>query len=398
MSTLPTRAGRTAIAILSLCLLPGSGRAADDTARIRAIVDGAIRPVMAEYDVPGMAVAVTVGGQAYVFNYGLASRASATPVDDATIFEIGSISKLFTATLASYAQAQGKLSWDDHPGKYLPALKGSPIDQATLLHLGTYTAGGLPLQFPDAVPDDGMLGYFQQWQPDAAPGVQRRYSNPSLGLFGHLAALALGRDFAEAMESEIFPGFGLGSTYLRMPAGAMGHYAWGYDQANQPVRMQPDIFDAQAYGVRTTAADMIRFVQANIAPQRLAEPVRRAVAGTQIGYFQVGDMTQGLGWEQYAYPVSLQRLLAGNAESMIWDANAARRLTPPQPAPAATLFDKTGSTRGFGGYVAFVPARRIGVVMLANRSYPIPARVRAGHAVLRQLAALAPMLAPVPAP
>ncbi len=49
------------------------------------------------------------------------------------------------------------------------------------------------------------------------------------------------------------------------------------------------------------------------------------------------------------------------------------------------LFNKTGSTRGFGAYAAFVPERRIGVVFLANRNWPNEARVRAGHAILSTL-------------
>ena len=61
------------------------------------------------------------------------------------------VSKTFTATLAGYAQTLGKMSLDDHPGKYMPQLRGSAIDRASLINLGTFTAGGLPLQFPDAV-------------------------------------------------------------------------------------------------------------------------------------------------------------------------------------------------------------------------------------------------------
>jgi hypothetical protein len=68
----------------------------------------------------------------------------------------------------------------------------SPIDRASLLELDTYTPGGLPQQFPDEVETDAqMIAYFRAWRPDAAPGTQRRYSNPSLGLFGHATARAL---------------------------------------------------------------------------------------------------------------------------------------------------------------------------------------------------------------
>jgi beta-lactamase class C len=111
------------------------------------------------------------------------------------------------------------------------------------------------------------------------------------------------------------------------------------------------------------------------------------VEATHVGYFRVGGMTQGLGWEQYAYPVKLQTLLEGNSESMIWDRRRARAVTTPIMPAKPTLFNKTGSTGGFGAYVAFVPAQKIGIVMLANKNYPIPARVTAAHAILQGLAA-----------
>jgi beta-lactamase class C len=99
-------------------------------------------------------------------------------------------------------------------------------------------------------------------------------------------------------------------------------------------------------------------------------------------------MVQGLGWEQYPYPIPLERLLAGNAPPMILESNPATAIpaapAPAQAAPAvpgqaappvparAVLFNKTGSTNGFGAYAAFVPRKRIGIVMLANRNFPIP--------------------------
>lgn len=377
------------LALACLCFLPLAGHAAADTANAAAVrdaVDRAIRPMMAQHDVPGMAVAVTVDGQAMFFNYGVASKETKRAVSENTLFELGSVSKTFTATLGCYARELGKLSFDDHPGKYMPQLKGSAIDRASLLELGTYTPGGLPLQFPEEVGDDAqMLTYFRNWTPDAAPGTQRRYSNPSIGLFGHVTALALQSDFADAAEGRLFPALGLKHSHVRVPATAMADYAWGYNGANKPVRVNPGVFDAEAYGVKSSAADMIRFVQANIDPGQLAEPVRRAVECTHTGYFQVGDTVQGLGWEQYRPPVSLAQLQAGNGEKMSRGANPATRLQPPQAPPRGTLFNKTGATGGFGAYVLFVPEQRVGIVMLANKNYPIPARVQAAHAILEQL-------------
>jgi beta-lactamase class C len=233
-----------------------------------------------------------------------------------------------------------------------------------------------------------MIAWLRRWQAEAAPGSRRRYSNPSLGLFGRAAAAALQSDFGDAVERQLFPALGLRHSHVRVPEGAMANYAWGYDKADKPVRVRPDVFDAETYGVKSSTADMIRFVQQNIAPDGLAAPFRRAVEGTHVGFFQVGAMVQGLGWEQYRQPVTLERLLAGNGDRIMRESNPVTKLTPPQAAPAGTLFNKTGSTRGFGAYVAFMPAQKIGIVMLANKNYPVPARVQAAYAILEQLAPL----------
>lgn len=372
--------------LIVVCGVPMAAAATAGFAATQEVVDAVIRPILEQREVPGLAVAVTVGGRTMVFNYGVASRESGRPVGETTLFELGSLSKTFTATLALYAQALGKLSLSDHPGKYMPELKGHDIDRATLLDLGTYCAGGLPLQFPEEISDhESMVRYFQNWKSSAEPGTQREYSNPSIGLLGHITGLAVQSDFANAVETALLPRLGLHNTHVRVPQAALPDYAWGYDKQDRPVRVNPGMFDAQAYGIKSTAADMIRFVQLNIDAGGLEEPVRRAVEGTHSGSFDVAGMVQGLGWEQYSYPVSLERLLQGNSSTVSLRPNAATQLAQPQTT-GPRLFNKTGSTGGFGAYVAFVPQKRIGIVLLSNRNYPIADRVRAAFTILGWLA------------
>ena len=383
----PMWAGLSALALAAQThAAPATANPAASPDAIRQAVDAAVQPVMARYKVPGMAVAVTAAGQHRVFNYGVASRQSGQPVTGDTLFEIGSVSKTFTATLAAWAQARGALSLDDKTTRYLPKLAGSAFDRISLLELGTYTAGGLPLQVPDAVNTmPQMIEWLRDWQPDAAPGTQRRYSNVSIGLFGFAAAQALGTSFESAMARQLIPQLGLTHSWVQVPHAQMAHYAWGYKD-DKPVRASAGVFDGQAYGIKTTAADMIRYVEVNIDPRTVSDPaLRQALAATHTGYFRVGGMTQGLGWERYGWPVTLDALQAGNDARMVIDAQAVQRIEPPQPAPADALINKTGSTNGFGAYVAFVPGRRIGVVMLANRNLPIPARVEAAYAILQAL-------------
>lgn len=357
-----------------------------DQGEFDRVVDEVIGTVMEANNVPGIAVAVTVQGKQNFFNYGLASKETGQQVTENTIFEIGSISKTFTATLASYAQAHGALSLSDPASKYLPGIAGSSFDRISLLDLATYTAGGLPLQFPGDVTDQKqMITYYRNWQPNYAVGSYRRYSNPSIGLFGYLAARSMGEPFDNLLEEELFPMLGLSHTYIKVPKDQMGNYAYGYSKDGKPIRVTPGVLDSEAYGVKTTAADMIRFVEANMNGSELDETLQSAIASTHTGYYKVGDMTQGLGWEMYAWPTDLNRLLAGNSAKMALEANKAIRLAPPATPQEGVLINKTGSTNGFGAYVAFVPAKDIGIVILANKNYPISARVTAAHQILTAL-------------
>ena len=372
--------------VIALAYLPAP-RAAGTPDPLAAAVTAAFEPLLKQYDVPGIAVAVIADGRAEFFNFGVASIQTGAPVTEDTLFEIGSVSKTFTATLAGYAENQGVLSLTEHPGRYMPSLRGAPIDAAQLINLGTYTAGGLPLQFPESVHDDSeMTSYFQQWRPSAAPGEVRQYSNPSIGLLGHLTALAMGRPFADLIETEVFPRLGLRHSFIRVPDAAMDAYAWGYDNTNEPTRVSPGVFDAEAYGVKSSAADMIRFVDVNLRPQTLDPSMSSAVRATQVGRYQVGPMVQGLGWEQYAYPVALDQLLEGNSAAMAVQPHTAIPVMS-QELSKRVMFNKTGSTDGFGAYAAFVPHEKVGIVMLANKNFPIAARVTAALSVIEKAAA-----------
>ncbi|HCW0454696.1 TPA: serine hydrolase, partial [Pseudomonas aeruginosa] len=197
--------------------------------RLKALVDAAVQPVMKANDIPGLAVAISLKGEPHYFSYGLASKEDGRQVTPETLFEIGSVSKTFTATLAGYALAQDKMRLDDRASQHWPALQGSRFDGISLLDLATYTAGGLPLQFPDSVQKDQaqIRDYYRQWQPTYAPGSQRLYSNPSIGLFGYLAARSLGQPVERRMEPQVFPALGLEQTHHDVPEAALAQYAQG---------------------------------------------------------------------------------------------------------------------------------------------------------------------------
>ncbi|QOY73968.1 class C beta-lactamase [Pseudomonas sp. OST1909] len=370
--------------VSALLLVSGGCMAATD---MRQVVDSNIKPLMQQQGIPGLAVAVVNQGKVQYFNYGVAAKDTQAAVTQNTLFEIGSVSKTFTATLGGYAQAIGKLKLSDTASQYLPSLAGSAFDRISLLQLATYTPGGLPLQFPDAADSAStMLGYFQHWKPTYAAGKQRLYSNPSIGLFGYLTAQSLGQPFNVAMEKTLLPKLGLTNTYVNVRTDKASQYAQGYDKQQKPVRVSPGALDSEAYGLKTTSQDLARYVIANMHPQTLEQPVQQAIAATHAGYYTVNGMTQGLGWERYPYPITLQALIDGNSTPMAMEPHKVTWLNPAQAQPANVLYNKTGSTGGFGAYVAYVPSKDMGVVILANKNYPNAERVKVAHAILSAMA------------
>jgi len=192
------------------------------------------------------------------------------------------------------------------------------------------------------------------------------------------------------MEGRLFPALGMTSTYIDLPDTKMADYAQGYTEKGEPIRMATAVLSSEAYGVKTTATDMIHFVEANMGMIKLNAELQRAITDTHTGYFKAGVMTQDLIWEQYPYPVELKTLLKGNSYQMILEATAATQITPSMEPRTDVLINKTGSTNGFGAYVAFVPEKQMGIVILANKNYPIDDRVTIAHRIFSKLGAVMP--------
>lgn len=372
----------------AMSTIPVASYAAEEPQdRIRKVVDDAVHPVMAKDNIPGMAVGITVAGKTWVFNYGVASTETRKPVTGDTIFELGSVTKTFTATLACWAQVSNRLFLSDKVEKYLPSLRNSQFGKVRLLNLGTHTAGGLPLQVPDDIRNkDQLLQYFKSWRPTYPLGTYRTYANPGIGALGLITAESMGQDFAALVEARLFSALGMTSSFINVPGARMVDYAQGYANESSPVRMSTGVLSSEVYGIKSTAADVIRFIEANMNLVQLDGKLQRAITDTHTGYFKAGAMTQDLIWEQYPYPVALETLLEGNSPAMIFNATPVTQIEPPQTPQENVWINKTGSTNGFGAYVAFVPAKRLGIVILANRNFAIEERVTIAYKILTLLA------------
>ncbi|RUT24464.1 class C beta-lactamase [Asaia sp. W19] len=348
-------------------------------------IETAFAPLISRYDVPGLVVGVTQNGVHHFYMTGFASRADKRPVTPDTLFELGSMSKIFTATLAALAVERGKVKLEDTVAHYLCADTCTIGNHLTLLDLATHHSGGLPLQVPDTVKDiNGLIAWLKAWQPPQ-PGA-RSYSNISIGLLGFISAHSLGLPYAEAVQTILFPALGLHHTWIHVPQDDMALYAYGYDRkTDAPIRVRPGVLADEAYGVKSTARDMLTLLDVELGRGHPPAEIRKAVALTQKGRFKTAFFTQDMIWEHYSWPTPLQPMMLGNGYDFILKPQPVKVVSLATPQSRDGLFNKTGSTDGFGGYVVMIPSRQIGIIMLANRNTPNEARVQAAYTLLKTL-------------
>ncbi len=271
------------------------------------------------------------------------------PVTPDTQFEIGSISKVFTALLLAESERLGKVSRQDPAAKYLlpPADDAqAALAKITLLSLTTHTSGlpRLPANLgpnPDANPDPyakydraALVEGLKLHGPAATVGRKVAYSNFGVAVLGEALAAAWGTTYADALRDHVLVPLGMKATSVGLagtppPADLAPGHAGG-----KTVPTWHWLAAAPCGGIRSSARDMAIFLAACLNP---AGPLRASFDATMKAQRDNDDMGGriGLGW-----------MLAGNSEhAIVWH---------------------NGATAGSHALVAFDPKAGAGVVILAN--------------------------------
>ena len=347
---------------------------------IQPVVEQLISDLMIEHDIPGMSVAISHNSRDYFYNFGVLDRDSGAKVSKNTIFEVGSVSKLLTVTLATLAEQDERISLNEPIGKYLNELTGTPLGNIPVFHLATHTAGGFPLQLPDYIDTKSSLfEYYKKWEPEYPVGTYRHYANPSIGLLGLLVSEVNNKKFAELMERELLPNIGMTSTFVNVPDRELGNYAWGYNRDGEKVRVNPALLADEAYGVKTSSSDLLEFLKLNANSTFSSGHIASAVNSTHTGYFDTGFFQQALIWEKYEYPINPCKLLSGNSYEIILEPAPVDKLKDRASDEKAFALSKTGSTDGFGAYVLVIPHEKFAIALLANKNYPIGDRIETAY-------------------
>ncbi|MBI2814444.1 MAG: serine hydrolase [Opitutae bacterium] len=241
------------------------------TAAEKPEFDDALRRMFA--DVPGGAVIARkdAAGKVDILAIGRRSAADAAPMTADTVFEIGSITKMFTGLLLAQAVVEGRVTLDDTLARHLPGELVLPPDVAaiTLGQLATHTSGlpRLPADLSPANASDPYAGYgeaslhasLQNCRLTGPAPQPAAYSNLGIGLLGHLLTRVYGVSYEDLLREKITRPLGLTDTVVTLDGSQQARFAKPHSGSQRVANWTFDAL-AGAGAIRSTAADLLRFV------------------------------------------------------------------------------------------------------------------------------------------
>ncbi len=295
----------------------------------KSIEDGTVRAA---------AVGAYDNGERRIVGLGrLASDDARVPAGD-TVFEIGSISKVFTALLIQVQVDAGRMTWDDTIERHLPGLQfaSDAVASITLRELATHSSG-LPRLPPNMPLEDvldpyagydrvRLLDFLTAYDPDQL-AKRYDYSNLGAGLLGLLAGDAAKTGYADAMASDVLEPLGMHRTSVGIDERQRARLARGFNGMEDVPNWSGFDALAGAGALLSSIDDLLRFVHLNLEPGALAGAL------TAIRLPQYSGAT-GLGWHIHAIDED---------DPVFWH---------------------NGGTGGYASFLAIRPKLRTGVVVL----------------------------------
>lgn len=318
---------------------------AADTAEIRSILENRI-------DVGKKAIGIVVGtiddkGRA-VIGYGKLAQDRDQKPDGDTVYEIGSITKVFTSLVLADMIERGEVKPDDPVAKFLPSTVTVPSRngrQITLLDLSMQISG-LPRMPNNMKPADfanpyadydppKLYDFLSSYKLTRDIGEKYEYSNLAVGLLGHALALKAGLSYEELIRRRILEPLGMTSSSITLSEAQKAHLAPGYDAALKPVKNW-DLNALQGAGaLRSTANDMLKFLAANL--ELTDSPLKAALRRMRSVHRETGtpDLEIAMAWHVFH-------------------------------KFGTDIYWHNGGTAGYRTFAGFDPAKKTGVVVLCN--------------------------------
>ena len=282
-----------------------------------------------------------------IYNFGK-TAADGRAVDGDSVFEIGSVTKTFTATLLADMVARGLVSLDDPVAKYLP--KGVTVParggkQITLLDLATHRSGlpRMPSNFAPADPDNPYADYaagklFEFLASYALPrdiGASYEYSNLGAGLLGEALARQAEKSYEALLTERIFRPLGMNSTGIVLRPEMAARLARGHSPILAPVKNWDMDALAGCGAIRSTVNDLLNYAAAYMGLKD--SPLAGAMAMTrqELKDTETPNLRIGLAWHILKLPDA----------SIVWH---------------------NGGTAGYHSFVGFDEKKGLGIVVLSN--------------------------------
>ena len=329
-------------AVFSLLLVAAPVAAAEPD--LAAKITPLAQAVIDEEDAVGIVVGVVKAGQAHVWAFGETKRGGGEKPNDRTVYEIGSVSKAITGTLLADMVERKLVRLDDPAQRYLPDGVTMPVADdkpITLEHLATHTSG-LPRLPSNMKPADArnpyadytidrMYDFLNSHKLRRPPG-EHEYSNYAVGLLGQLLARKAGGDYESLLAERITKPLAMNDTRVALTDDMRRRLAPPYDASLDPDANWDLPALAGAGGIRSTAADMLKLIQAALAADDT--PQRRALRRSFEKRMDLKNgQAMGLNW-----------FIARDGVTR-WH---------------------TGMTGGYSSWLSIVPKSGIGVVVLSN--------------------------------
>lgn len=295
----------------------------------------------------GIVVGIITPEGRRIISYGHLNQGDARTLNGDTVFEIGSVTKVFTSLLLADMVQHNQVALDDPVAKYLPPSVKMPQRNGrsiTLVDLATHTSGlpRLPTNMHPKDPANPYADYsveqlyefLSTYQLTRDIGSRYEYSNLSGGLLGHVLARRAGKDYEALVLSEVCAPLGMKSTTITLTPQMKARLAVGHDAGLQQVEKWDLPTLAGAGALRSTANDLLTFLAANLGfTQTPLAPAMAAMLKTRrpVG----GGLEVALGWH----------IFTSNGKEIIWH---------------------NGGTGGYRSFIGFDPKTRVGVVALSN--------------------------------
>jgi D-alanyl-D-alanine-carboxypeptidase/D-alanyl-D-alanine-endopeptidase len=317
---------------------------------MKVVIDRLVAPILAVRSRIALAVGVVEQGRRSVHAYGQIAGAE-------TLFEVGSITKVFTATLLASLVEEGRVRLDEPVRAILPELTDLP-EGITLLRLATHTSGlpRIPLNMRASMVKNvdnpyaaytvhDLFTYLASYHHPPADDEPFAYSNLGAGLLGHALARRAGAPYEAAVVQRICDPLKLTDTRITLDIGQRARLA----EPRSAHDGKASAWDFAALpgcgALRSTAHDMLTFLAANLgrgggslaSALRACQAVKVTVAPPRGGSPPPGFLHMALGW-------MVSRLGSGELP----------------------VFWHNGGTGGYRSFAGFVKERGVGVVVLSN--------------------------------